>query len=52
MFSEYVNGSLTEEDISKKNRNNYVGCDSGKLHPTCGIQYNGYGEPIPFSEVS
>jgi len=49
---KFVDGGPTEEVISKETRENYFGCDSGKDHPTCGMQYYGLSEPVPFSEVS
>ncbi|XP_025194525.1 LOW QUALITY PROTEIN: hapless 2-like [Melanaphis sacchari] len=49
-FINYVNGGPTEEVISKATRKNYFGCDSGNINPTCGVQYYGLNEPVPFSK--
>lgn len=49
---KYVNGGPTEEVISKATRVGYFGCDSGKAHPTCGLQYYGLSDPVPYSEVN
>lgn len=46
-----VNGGPTEEIISKETKENYFGCDFGISHPTCGILYNSFSRPIPFSQV-
>ncbi|CAH1724781.1 uncharacterized protein LOC114120494 [Aphis gossypii] len=49
-FINYVNGGPTEEVISKVTRQNYFGCDSGDINPTCGIQYYGLNKAVPFSK--
>jgi len=38
--------------ITKATRKYYLGCDSGNINPTCGVQYYNLNEPVPFSEAS